>query len=242
MWGSKVDTQIQQDLTKESDLSLIAWCRAGKLQAFDLLMRRHNQQLYRAARSILHDEAEAEDAVQEAWWKAYQHLQDFRADAQPATWLTRIAVNEALMRRRRNKTRETHIQSAYQVSTDLDNMLAPGSDLPASDSTRPDHSAWQAELRHLLEQHIDALPDIYRTVFMLRGVEELSAAEVAQVLDMPEATVRVRFMRARRLLQDALKQDIDPHARQAFSFAGERCNRIVAGVHARMRAAGIRQD
>lgn len=237
-----MDTQIQQDLTQESDLSLIAWCRAGKLQAFDLLMRRHNQQLYRAARSILHDEAEAEDAVQEAWWKAYQHLQDFRADAQPATWLTRIAVNEALMRRRRNKTRETHIQSAYQVSTDLDNMLAPGSDLPASAATRPDHSAWRAELRHLLEQHIDALPDIYRTVFMLRGVEEMPAAEVALVLDMPEATVRVRFMRARRLLQDALKQDVDPHARQAFSFAGERCNRIVAGVHARMRAAGVRQD
>ncbi|WP_323016602.1 RNA polymerase sigma factor [Castellaniella sp.] len=237
-----MDTQIPQDLTKESDLSLIAWCRAGKLQAFDLLMRRHNQQLYRAARSILHDEAEAEDAVQDAWWKAYQHLQDFRADAQPATWLTRIAVNEALMRRRRNKTREAHIQSAYQVSTDPDNMLAPGSDLPASDITRPDQSAWRAELRHQIERHIDALPDIYRTVFMLRGVEEMPAAEVAQILGMPEATVRVRFMRARRLLQDALKQDFDPHIGQAFSFAGERCNRIVAGVHARMRAAGIRQD
>ncbi|WP_298015611.1 RNA polymerase sigma factor [uncultured Castellaniella sp.] len=237
-----MDTQAQHDLTKESDLSLIAWCRAGKLQAFDLLMRRHNQQLYRAARSILHDEAEAEDAVQEAWWKAYQHLADFRADAQPATWLTRITVNEALMRRRRNKTREAHIQSAYQVSTEQDSMFAPGSDLPASDASRPDQSAWRAEMRHRIEERIDALPDIYRTVFMLRGVEEMSAAEVAQVLGMPEATVRVRFMRARRLLQEGLKQDFDPHIGQAFSFAGERCDRIVAGVHARMRAAGILKD
>ncbi|MGB6241580.1 MAG: RNA polymerase sigma factor [Castellaniella sp.] len=237
-----MDTQIPQDLSKESDLSLISWCRAGQLQAFDLLMRRHNQQLYRAARSVLHDEAEAEDAVQEAWWKAYQHLADFRADAQPATWLTRIAVNEALMRLRRNKTREAHIQSAYQVSTEPDNMHTPGSDLPASNATRPDQAAWRAELRHQIEERIDALPDIYRTVFMLRGVEEMSAAEVAQVLNMPEATVRVRFMRARRLLQDALKQDFDPQTSQAFSFAGERCNRIVAGVHARMRAAGILKD
>ncbi|WP_322998033.1 RNA polymerase sigma factor [Castellaniella sp.] len=237
-----MDTQAQHDLTKESDLSLIAWCRAGNLQAFDLLMRRHNQQLYRAARSILHDEAEAEDAVQEAWWKAFQHLADFRADAQPATWLTRITVNEALMRRRRNKTREAHIQSAYQVSTEQNSMLAPGSNLPAPDTSRPDQAAWRAELRHQIERHIDALPDIYRTVFMLRGVEEMSAAEVAQALDMPEATVRVRFMRARRLLQDGLKQDFDPSVADAFSFAGERCNRIVAGVHARMRAAGILKD
>lgn len=234
-----MDIQIQHDLAKDSDLSLIAYCRAGHMAAFDVLMRRHNQQLYRAARSILHDEAEAEDAVQDAWWKAFQHLGDFRADAQPATWLTRIAVNEALMRRRRNKSREAHIQSAYQVSNEQDSMLSFGAHLPAPDTARPDQSAWRAELRSRIEQHIDALPDIYRTVFMLRGVEEMPASEVAQVLDMPEATVRVRFMRARHLLQAALRRDFDPKAAGAFSFAGDRCDRIVAGVHARMRAAGL---
>ncbi|CAM5779176.1 RNA polymerase sigma factor [Castellaniella caeni] len=237
-----MDTQIQHDLNTANDLSLITLCGAGNLKAFDVLMKRHNQQLYRAARSILHDEAEAEDAVQEAWWKAFQHLQDFRADAQAATWLTRIAVNEALMRRRRNKSRETIIQSAYQVSGNSDNMLPPGATLPAPESSRPDQSAWRAELRHNIEQQIDALPDIYRTVFMLRGVEEMSATEVAQVLDIPEATVRVRFMRARHLLQAAMKHDFDPKAASAFSFAGERCARIVAGVHARMRAAGLHPE
>ncbi|MBV2181776.1 MAG: RNA polymerase sigma factor [Castellaniella sp.] len=234
-----MDTQIQHDFAKADDLSLIAYCRAGHLAAFDILMRRHNQQLYRAARSILHDEAEAEDAVQDAWWKAFQHLGDFRADAQPATWLTRITVNEALMRRRRNKSREAHIQSAYQASNEQDSMLPPGSNVPAPDTARPDQSAWRAELRQRIEQHIDALPDIYRTVFMLRGVEEMPAAEVAQVLGMPEATVRVRFMRARHLLQTAMRQEFDPKAAGAFSFAGERCDRIVAGVHVRMRAAGL---
>lgn len=210
----------------------------GEVRAFDHLMRRYNQRLFRTARGILHNDTEAEDAVQDAWWKAYQHLGDFRGDSSPATWLTRIVVNEALMRLRRNKSRDAVIQSVDPQAHDYDTMANnPATTLPAAQ--QPDQQAWRTEMRHLIEAQINALPDIYRAVFMLRGVEGMSSAEVATVLDIPEATVRVRYMRARRLLQDGLKGELDPYLRTAFSFAGERCDRIVAGVHARMRAAGI---
>ena len=221
------------------DLELIERVIGGEVQAFDALMRRYNQRLYRTARSILHDEADAEEAVQDAWWKAYNHLRDFRSEASPSTWLTRIVVNEALMRRRRNKTRETVIQSMDPDLQEQDTMPTTDDSHAVPHRFEPDRQAWSAELRGLIEQHIDALPDKYRAVFMLRGVEDLSSAEVAVALGIPEATVRVRYMRARRLMRDALRGELDVHARDAFSFAGERCDRIVAGVHARMRMAGI---
>ncbi|CAM3864044.1 RNA polymerase sigma factor [Castellaniella denitrificans] len=232
-----MDTQIQHDPSASDDLALIGRAANGDLAAFEALMRRHNQQIYRAARSILRDEAEAEDAVQEAWWKAYVHLRDFRSEARPATWLTRIAINEALMRRRRNRSREALIQSAYQAPHEQDTMPMHDPDTAAPASAGPDQMAWRAELRRRLERRIDELPDLYRTVFVLRAVDDMPAAEVAAVLDLPEATVRVRFMRARRLLQAAMQQDFDPRAAGAFSFAGQRCDRIVAGVLARVRTA-----
>lgn len=230
-----MDTQLRPDTATADDFRLIADAAAGDQAAFEALMRRHNQRLYRTARSVLHDEAEAEDAVQEAWWKTYRHLRDFRADARPATWLTRIALNEALMRRRRNRSREALIQSAYQAPHEQDTMSSQDPDTAAPASARPDQMAWRSELRQRLEQCIDALPDLYRPVFMLRAVEGMPAAEVAAVLALPESTVRVRFMRARRLLQAEIQQDFDPHEAGAFSFAGHRCDRIVAGVLARIR-------
>jgi RNA polymerase sigma-70 factor (ECF subfamily) len=233
--GVPVDTQLHPDPATADDFTLIADAAAGNLTAFEALMRRHNQRLYRTARSILHDEAEAEDAVQEAWWKAYRHLRDFRADARPTTWLTRIALNEALMRRRRNRSREALIQSAHQAPHEQDTMPPQDPDTAAPASGQPDQMAWRAEMRQRLEQHIDALPDLYRPVFMLRAVEGMSAPEVATILALPEPTVRVRFMRARRLLQTALQHDLDPHEAGAFSFAGHRCDRIVAGVLAKIR-------
>ena len=233
-----MDTQFQPDPAAADDLALIGRAADGDLAAFETLMRRHNQQLYRAARSILRDEAEAEDAVQEAWWKAYGHLRDFRAEARPATWLTRIAVNEALMRRRRNRSREALIQSAYQAPHEQDTMPTHDPDTAAPAADGPDQAAWRAELRRRLERRIDELPDLYRTVFMLWAVDDMPATEVAAVLGLPEATVRVRFMRARRLLQEAMRPDFDPRAAGAFSFAGHRCDRIVAGVLARVRAGG----
>lgn len=227
------------DPTSVDDLTLMQQVAAGDMRAFDALMRRHNQRLYRAARGILHNDADAEEAVQEAWLKAYKHLRDFHGKAAPLTWLTRIAINEALMCHRRNKSLDATIQpiesdeqADYIIATqgDFMNLLKP---------SQPDQLAYRAELRRLIEARIDELPDRYRSVFMLRGVEGLSFAEVAATLDLSQATVRVRYMRARRLLHKALQPDIELSAGNAFSFAGERCDRIVSGVHARLRELGI---
>jgi RNA polymerase sigma-70 factor (ECF subfamily) len=198
---------------------------------FEALMRKHNRMLFRTARAILHDDAEAEDALQEAYLQAYRALPEFRGEARLSTWLVRIVANEALMRRRKEARRAeiVPIQSA-----DATPGLEELPDNPMHNQ-RPEPSAERAEVRRLLERHIDALPDAYRTVFMLRAVEELSVEETAAVLQIPEATVRTRFFRARSLLREALAQQIDLAYADAFAFAGERCDRIVAAVLARLQ-------
>ena len=194
-------------------------------RAFERIMREHNRMLFRTARAILLDDAEAEDALQEAYVQAYHALGSFRGEAKLSTWLARIVANEALMRLRKQTRRAeivplqpaATVQELEQVSdTDMDNA--------------PDASAARKELRLELESQIDALPDSYRTVFMLRAVEELSVEETAAVLEIPPATVRTRFFRARSLLREALAQKIDLAYEDAFSFAGSRCDRIVARV------------
>jgi RNA polymerase sigma-70 factor (ECF subfamily) len=203
---------------KPSDTELIARILAGDQRALEALMRLHNRKLFRTARAILRDDAEAQDAVQEAYLRAYRALPSFRGDAKLSTWLVRITVNEALMRRRR---RVFAAPSDSNLETQADEAADPEAD------------AQRSQMRRLLQSRIDALPDGYRTVFMLRGVEELSVEEVAAALDLPEATVRTRFFRARGLLRAAMAADIDATAKDAFSFAGLRCDRIVAFVLAR---------
>lgn len=237
MAGTAEQSVPTADALEAGDAALIQATLAGDAHAFERLMRRYNQLLYRTARSILHDESEAEDAVQEAWWKAYTHLGDFRAEAKVSTWLTRIAVNEALMMLRRNKSREAIIQSEYQTTTGKSFMQDLESRAAAKPGDSADHQLWRTEIRQLLERHIDALPDIYRTIFMLRLVDGMPTADVAQALGITETTVRVRLMRARRMLKKGLQKEIDPHLPNAFSFAGERCNRIVEGVRTRMKKA-----
>lgn len=214
----------------------------GDVAAFTALMRRYNQRLFRTARGILHDDDEAEDAVQEAWFKVWAHLAGFRGESALSTWLTRIAANEALMRRRRNLARAKVIQSSMNPGFSEKSAMSSSASLPpdpADTAPGPAHEAWRAELRRVLERHIGALPDKYREVFMLRGVEGLAVAEVAHALGIPETTVRVRYLRARRQLQSGLKGLLDEHLGEAFSFAGPRCDRIVASVHARLVAAGV---
>jgi RNA polymerase sigma-70 factor (ECF subfamily) len=194
-------------------------------------MRRHNRTLFRTARAILRDDAEAEDALQEGYLQAYRALPDFRGESRLSTWLVRIVANEALMRLRRQTRRA---QIVPMQSADATPGLEDLSD-NAMDNQRPEPSAERAEVRRLLESQIDALPDAYRTVFMLRAVEELSVEETAAVLQIPEATVRTRFFRARSLLREALAQKIDLAYADAFAFAGERCDRIVAAVLARLQ-------
>lgn len=211
------------------DGELAARAATGDSSAFEVLMRRHNRTLFRTARAILRNDAEAEDALQEAYLQAYRALPGFRAEARFGTWLVRIVANEALVRLRKEARRA---QIVPMQSADATAGLEKLPDDPMEQ--RPEPSAERAQMRRLLETRIDALPDAYRTVFVLRAVEELSVQETAAVLQIPEATVRTRFFRARSLLREALAQQIDLAYADAFAFAGERCDRIVAAVLARL--------
>jgi len=196
---------------------------------FEVLMRRHNRMLFRTARAILHDDAEAEDALQDAYVKAYGSMGSFRGDAKVSTWLARIVANEALQRLRKSKRRDTIVPLRTSGSPEEIDEIPEG-----NMSKGPEQSAGRAEMRRLLEKRIDALPDAYRPVFMLRAVEELSVEETAEVLNIPAATVRTRFFRARSLMRESLASEIDLACEDAFGFAGERCDRIVARVMQRL--------
>lgn len=197
---------------------------------FEALMRKHNQMLFRAARAILHDDAEAEDVLQEAYIKAYGAMGSFRGEAKVSTWLARIVANEALQRLRKLNRRNAIVPLHSSDAVEEFNEIPEG-----SMSKTPERSAGRAEMRKLLEKRIDALPDAYRPVFVLRAVEEMPVDEVAEVLRIPPATVRTRFFRARSLLRESLAAEIDLACEDAFGFAGERCDRITASVMQRIR-------
>ena len=219
--------------TPLTDPELARLVAAGDAPAFRQLMRLYNKVLYRTARSILKDDAEAEDAVQDAYMLAYRAMGNFRGDAKLSTWLIRIVANEALGRLRK-RTRAAQIIPIDPHST-LDAEPAEDS-MNESAPEQPERAALRAETRRLLETKIDLLPDAFRTVFMLRAVEELSVEETADALGIPEATVRSRFFRARGMLRESLSREMDVALDRAFSFAGERCDRIVANVMARFEA------
>jgi RNA polymerase sigma-70 factor (ECF subfamily) len=214
--------------TSAGDTELIARAASGDARAFEALMRRYNRMLFRTARAILRDDAEAEDALQEAYLQAYGSLASFRAEAKLSTWLARIVANEALMRLRKQRRRAEIVPMQSADAPEVEQVMDTDMD------NAPDTRAARGEIRRLLEAQIDALPETYRTVFMLRAVEELSAEETAAVLEIPAATVRTRLFRARSLLREALAQKIDVACEDAFSFAGERCDRVVASVLARL--------
>jgi RNA polymerase sigma-70 factor, ECF subfamily len=218
-----------------SDAELAARVVAGDPHAFELLMRRHNRQLFRAARSVLRDDAEAEDALQDAYLLAFRAMGQFRGDARMSTWLTRIVVNEAIARSRK-RAREAEVTPLF-----ADPGLEPRSfdmTMDNSDADTPEHGAMRAEARALVERSLDALPEAFRTVFMLRAVEEMNSEEVADCLGIPEATVRTRYFRARAMLRAALETQFDVALGDAFSFDGDRCNRIVAAVLSRIGQPG----
>jgi len=220
---------------KLTDPELAQRISAGDKQAFELLMRRHNQILYRTARSILRDDAEAEDAVQEAYLLAYRGMSGFRGDAKLSTWLVRIVVNEAIARRRKRRRGAEIIQLSGETQEDSE---AAEGNMNETLPEQPEGAAQRAQTRRLLESKIDELPDAFRTVFVLRALEDLSVEESAVALGIPEATVRSRFFRARGLLREALSKEIDLAYSDAFAFAGARCDRIVAGVVAKLEEGG----
>ena len=202
-------------------------------RAFEALMRRHNRLLYRLARSILKDDAEAEDAVQEAYFAAYRNISGFRGGAKLSTWLARIVLNEAYGRLRKRK--RTGVVVPLDACDRGEHLFEEGVMADAT-TAAPEAAAMRAELRLLLERRIDELPAQFRTVFILRDVEEMSVEDTAECLDVPPATVRTRAFRARALLRESLARDIDMATIDAFGFAGERCDRIVAAVLDRLRS------
>lgn len=201
----------------------------GDPAAFEALMRRHNRTMFRTARAILHDDTEAEDALQEAYLQAYRTIGGFRGDAKFSTWMARVVANEALGRLRKQVRRAAIVPLQAGVEIDDVNPTMEG-----SMDKGPESAARRAEMRKLLEKRIDALPGAYRPVFMLRAVEEYSVEETAAILQIPAATVRSRFHRARGLLREGLASEVDLAYEEVFGFAGERCDRIVASVMQRI--------
>jgi len=210
---------------KMPDAELARRVAGGEEAAIRLLTKRYNQTLFRTARAILRDDAEAEDAVQEAYLKAIRGIAGFRSDARLATWMVRIAVNEALGRLRKMKRTAEVIPLAGDLGEGAENY-----DPMDEKTATPEEETLRAEARRIMESKIDALPEAFRTVFVLRALEELSVEEAATVLDIPEATVRTRFFRARGMLRESLSRELDMALDDAFHFAGDRCDRITERV------------
>ena len=224
---------VQLNLSALPDWDLAERMRGGDQRAFELVMRRHNRLLYRTARAILRDDAEAEDCVQEAYLQGFRSIAAFRGESKLSTWLTRIVVNQALGTMRKRKKQDSDI--SLDNVLDLDGHVR-GASASVGEPEQPEASALREEMRRILERNIDQLPSAFRTVFMLRALEEMSAQETAECLGIPEATVRTRFFRARSLLRESLEKDVDVALEGAFAFDGARCDRIVQAVLDRLQS------
>jgi len=218
------------------DETLIVRLRAGDAGAYEILLRRYNRRLFRVTRSILRDDDDAQDAMLEAYVRAFTNLGDFRAPGNFGAWLTRIAVNEALMKKRSDK-RFAPRDAAPRHDEDEGDARTQR---PAPGAGTEDLAA-NGELRRLIEAAVDRLPEGFRTVFVLRAIEQLSVEETVGCLGIPAATVKTRFHRARGLMQQALTRHIDAAGLTAFDFAGARCDRMVATVLARLMSSGTSQ-
>jgi len=208
-----------------SDEAVVSRVLDGETALFEILMRRHNERIYRAARAILRDDAEAEDVMQQAYVNAYAHLRQFDGRAQFATWLTKIAVYEALARAKRRRRFEPLEDESVETR------------MPIQSSPDPERQAFARELSTLLESAVDRLGDGYREVFMLRQVQGLSTSETAQVLEVSEDVVKTRLSRARTALQRDLLDHAGAATASAFTFGSERCDRVVARVMTQIPAS-----
>jgi len=210
-----------------SDEEVVARVLAGETGMFEVVMRRHNQRLYSVARAILRNDGEAEDVMQDAYVRAYEHLNQFAGRAKFSTWLTRIAVHEALARQRRG--------NRYQELEPMSEREGDPMDRFASLTPNPEQQASNSEIRRLLEEAVDNLPDSYRTVFMLRDIEEMSTTDAADVLEITEENVKVRLHRARALLRKSLYARAGMQKNEAFNFHAIRCDRVVKNVFERIQ-------
>jgi RNA polymerase sigma-70 factor (ECF subfamily) len=218
--------------TASTDAELAVQLRRGDVAAFRTLMQRHNQRLFRMARGVLRDSADAEDAVQDAYVLAFTHIGQFREAASLVTWLSRIVLNEAFrrLRYRKEMTALDGNDDSFGKARIAQVIPFPGAQGPST----PEEDAARAEIRRVLECAIDNLPDMFRIVFVLREIEQMSVEETAACLAIPPDTVKTCLHRARRLLGRSLRQQLSPNLTGVFPFAGERCSRIVTRVLERL--------
>lgn len=209
-----------------TDQEVVARVKAGDTALYEIIMRRYNQRLYRITLAILRNDAEAEDVVQDTYVRAYQHLEQFAGLAPFSIWLTRIAVHEAL-RRLRSRGRNQPLGCTEDDGEGFPNMVETSLD--------PEQRASVSELGHLLEEAVLDLPGGYRTVVMLRDIEEMSTSETAAALDITEQNVKVRLHRAHAMMRESLFARIGSSGKTAFPFMGARCDRIVLGVFERLK-------
>jgi len=207
-----------------TDTELVLRVRCGELEAFEVIMRRHNQRLYRLARSILRDEHESMDVVQEAYVKAYYNLHQFKGVSSFASWLSSITCNEALMRIRKHK----------RIQYTLDDPNYANQDVESTDPEPMDEIAAQ-QLRKLLEKAIDTLPVDYRCVYVMRAIQHLSTNETAKSLGVSEQVVKTRYLRAKRTLRKVFEKHMEKAGLNVFEFAGERCDSVVQVVLERLQ-------
>jgi RNA polymerase sigma-70 factor, ECF subfamily len=209
------------------DLALAGLAAARDPDAVRLITTRNNQRLFRAAWSVLKNRAEAEEAVQEAYMKAFAAMARFEGKSALSTWLTRIVINEALARRRSAARRAQHLEKSGISDLDAYRMKL---NAHPDGAPSPEAEASRAQVARLLETAIARLPEIFRTVFVLREIEDLSVEETAEALGIPPATVKTRFLRARRRLQQELAPDLKGALGETFAFAGANCERMTARV------------
>lgn len=217
-----------RELTDLSDDSLVERARAHDLAAFEALMRRHNRRLFRVTRGVLRDSDDAQDAVQEAYLRAFTRLETYQPTGKFSAWLTRIALNEALMMRRRSPGTRVSLEEAGDE--------AVAEETAQSDAPSADQFVEAAHARALLEHAIDALPENFRMVFVLRAVEGLDVRETAESLGINPNTVRTRLFRAQRLLRGELALRLRTESTEVFDFGAERCDAVVARVLAQLAA------
>jgi RNA polymerase sigma-70 factor (ECF subfamily) len=224
---------VLEECAMLADDQVVARVLAGESMLYELLMRRYNQRVYRVIRSVLTDDTEAEDVLQEAWVRAYEHLDQFKGMASFSTWVTKIAFYEALARARK-KARWTPLE-------DPEGEIMADAERHRSNAETPEAQAIRAEIGQVLQAAVDALPDSYRSVFVLRAVECLSTVETAQCLGLSEEAVKTRLHRSRALLRRELETRADLAITEAYSFLGARCDRAVARVLERLQILPAKQ-
>jgi RNA polymerase sigma-70 factor (ECF subfamily) len=224
--------ELSAHTNDSDDAALVESARRREELAFRLIMKRHNQRLYRVARGVLGDDAESEDVVQQTYLVAFQHLSDFRGEASLSTWLTRIALNEALrrLRRRRPILDAKSIEAIYNSDDDFATSLG-------SRALDPEATTAVVDVRHAIESAIDALPEPFRIVFVMRDIEEVSIEETALRLKLRPQTVKTRLHRARKLLREALHEADVSSLTGTFPFGGDRCERLTLSVLDRLEIA-----